>query len=161
MELSQNPVGYSTNSLNLLPQSIGEGGKNSLHLSQLLQPLLWELGAPAYKQSRNSSGLGNSSLDLRFYGMRFHSSHLDSQTPGRVGMLFPDAKEFPKKICARDVFPGRRFFFQLTRTLLSGWMGNAWTMHTGKALECVGLATGLENMELCRSRNGIQAESKA
>lgn len=161
MELSQNPVGYSTNSLNLLPQSIGEGRKNSLHLSQFLQPLLWELGAPAYKQSRNSSGLGNSSLDLRFYGMRFHSSHLDSQSPGRAGTLFPDAKEFPKKICARDVFPGRRFFFQLTRTLLSGWMGNAWTMHTGKALECVGLATGLENMELCRSRNGIQAESKA
>lgn len=52
----ENPVGYSTNSLN--SQFTGEGGKNSLHLSQLFQPFLQELGAPAYKRSGNSSGMG-------------------------------------------------------------------------------------------------------
>lgn len=106
---SQNPEGYSTNSLNLLPQSTREEGKNSLHLSQLCQRFLQELvqNRPGIPQEWNQDSLGNlfcSLPDTTTWEIQpgFHNSHLDSQTPIKDEI-------FPKKL-RRGCFSRRKIF---------------------------------------------------
>lgn len=109
MEFFQNPVGLSSNSLKLLPQSIGEGripctfpsSSNPSCRSSSFQTAQEFLRNGIRIPSADGESLlftaltpqlGNSSLDLRFCGRRSHNSHLDLQTPSRAGRIFPDMK---------------------------------------------------------------------